>query len=111
MTWAMSGPATTRVMADFGAEVVRIENSRHLDVARTVGPFVNDMPGTDSSGLLFNMTTGKRSVSLDLTTDGGRAVLDDLIRWADVLVESYSPRGKHALGLETGAGARRSTRG
>ena len=57
-------------MADFGAEVVRIENSRHLDVARTVGPFVNDVPGTDSSGLLFNMTTGKRSLGLDLTHRG-----------------------------------------
>ena len=45
LTWAMAGPATTRVMADFGATVVRIENSRHLDVARTVGPFVNDTPG------------------------------------------------------------------
>lgn len=101
MTWAMSGPATTRVMADFGAEVVRIENSRHLDVARTVGPFVNDVPGNDSSGLLFNMTTGKRSISVDLTTEGGRELLDDLIRWADVLIESYSPRGKVALGLET----------
>ncbi len=100
MTWAMSGPATTRVMADFGADVVRIENSRHLDVARTVGPFVNDTPGTDSSGLLFNMTTGKRSLSLDLTTEGGQEVLDDLVRWADVLMESYSPRGKLALGLE-----------
>ena len=63
----MAGPATTRVMADFGATVIRLESLRHLDVARTIGPFVNDTPGNDSSGLLFNMTTGKRSVGLDLT--------------------------------------------
>ena len=58
----MAGPATTRVMADFGATVVRIETQHHLDVARTIGPFVKDVPGNDSSGLLFNMTTGKRSI-------------------------------------------------
>ena len=45
LTWAMAGPATTRVMADFGATVIRIETSSHLDVARTIGPFVKDTPG------------------------------------------------------------------
>jgi crotonobetainyl-CoA:carnitine CoA-transferase CaiB-like acyl-CoA transferase len=99
LTWAMSGPATTRTMADFGATVVRIETSGHLDVARTVGPFVNDRPGTDSSGLLFNMTVGKRSVSLDLRQPGAREVLDDLVRWSDVVIESFSPRGRATLDL------------
>ena len=50
LTWAMAGPATTRVMADFGADVIRVETSHHLDVARTIGPFVNDVPGNDSVG-------------------------------------------------------------
>ena len=67
---------------------------------RTVGPFVNDVPGNDSSGLLFNMTTGKRSISIDLRQELGREVLDDLVRWADVVVESFSPRGRAALNLE-----------
>ena len=44
------------------------------------------------------MTTGKRSVGLDLTQPESRAVLDDLVRWADVVVESFSPRGRAALG-------------
>ncbi len=99
-TWAMAGPATTRVMADFGATVIRLESLRHLDVARTIGPFVNDTPGTDASGLLFNMTTGKRSVGLDLTLPESREVLEDLVRWADVVVESFSPRGRAALGID-----------
>ncbi len=100
LTWAMAGPATTRVMADFGATVVRVETSHHLDVARTIGPFVKDTPGNDASGLLFNMTTGKRSVSVDLRQQLGRDVLDDLVRWADVVVESFSPRGRAALHLD-----------
>jgi crotonobetainyl-CoA:carnitine CoA-transferase CaiB-like acyl-CoA transferase len=100
LTWAMAGPATTRVMADFGSTVVRVESSVHLDVARTIGPFVKDVPGTDASGLLFNMTTGKRSISLDLRQPASRAVLDDLVRWSDVVVESFSPRGRTVLDLE-----------
>lgn len=100
MTWAMAGPATTRVMADFGAVVVRIETSTRLDVARTIGPFVKDVPGNDASGLLFNMSVGKRSVSVDLRTEAGREVLGDLVRWADVIVESFSPRGRASLGLD-----------
>ena len=99
LTWAMAGPATTRVMADFGATVVRVETTSHIDVARTIGPFVKDTPGTDASGLLFNMTAGKRSISLDLRQPAARAVLDDLVRWSDVLVESFSPRGRAALDL------------
>jgi crotonobetainyl-CoA:carnitine CoA-transferase CaiB-like acyl-CoA transferase len=100
LTWAMAGPAMTRVMADFGATVMRVESSHHLDVARTIGPFVNDTPGVDASGLLFNMTTGKRSIALDLRQPEARGVLDDLVIWADVVVESFSPRGRDVLGLD-----------
>jgi crotonobetainyl-CoA:carnitine CoA-transferase CaiB-like acyl-CoA transferase len=100
LTWAMAGPAMTRVMADFGATVVRVETSGHLDVARTIGPFVNDTPGVDASGLLFNMTTGKRSIALDLRQAEACAVLDELVAWTDVLVESFSPRGREVLKLE-----------
>jgi len=100
LTWAMAGPATTRVMADFGATVIRIETSTKLDVARTIGPFVKDVPGNDSSGLLFNMTTGKRSIGVDLRQELGKEVLGDLVRWADVIIDSFSPRGRASLGLD-----------
>ncbi|MFV0309432.1 MAG: CoA transferase [Desertimonas sp.] len=100
LSWAMAGPAITRAMADFGADVIRVETTNRLDVARTIGPFVNDQPGNDASGLLFNMTAGKRSVGINLRRDLGRGVLDDLVRWADVVVESFSPTGRRALGLD-----------
>ncbi len=100
LTWAMAGPAVGRAMADFGAEVIRIESAHHVDVARTIGPFLDDRPGNDSSGLLFNMTVGKRGITLDLSKPEARAVFDDLVRWADVLVEAFSPRGRAGLGLE-----------
>ncbi len=100
LTWAMAGPACTRALADFGATVIRVESTTHLDVARTIGPLRDDLPGVDSSGLLFNMSAGKRGISLDLTKPEARAVLDDLVRWCDVLVESFSPRGREALDLD-----------
>ncbi|MEO5898611.1 MAG: CoA transferase, partial [Ilumatobacteraceae bacterium] len=92
--------ASTRAMADFGADVIRVESTSHLDVARTIGPLRNDLPGVDASGLLYNMATGKRGVSLDLTQPAARSVLDDLVRWCDVLVESFSPRGRATLDLD-----------
>src|SRR5439155_6970639 len=49
---------------------------------------------------LFNMTAGKRSVAVDLTLPESRDVLEDLVRWADVVVESFSPRGRAALGID-----------
>ena len=100
LTWAMSGPQTTRAMADLGATVVRVESTKVTDVARTVAPFLNDVPGAEQSGLLFNMGAGKRSITVNLRTPEGHAVLEDLIRWADVLIESFSPRGGASLGLD-----------
>ena len=101
LTWAMSGPQTTRAMADFGATVVRVESTKVTDVARTVAPFLNDVPGAETSGLLFNMGAGKRSITLNLRSPEGHAVLEDLIRWADVLIESFSPRAAPASASTT----------
>jgi crotonobetainyl-CoA:carnitine CoA-transferase CaiB-like acyl-CoA transferase len=100
LTWAMSGPQTTRAMADLGATVIRVESAKVTDVARTVAPFLNDVPGAEASGLLFNMGAGKQSITLNLRTPEGHGVLEDLIRWADVLIESFSPRGAASLGLD-----------
>jgi crotonobetainyl-CoA:carnitine CoA-transferase CaiB-like acyl-CoA transferase len=100
LSWAIAGPATGRMMADFGASVVRVETADHPDVARVSGPFINDVPGLDSSGLLFNMSAGKRSVSLNLRHPDARPMLEDLVRWSDVVVESFSPRGRAGLGLD-----------
>ena len=94
----MAGPATTRVMADFGATVVRVETSTNSTSPARSARSSTTVPGNDSSGLLFNMTTGKRSISVDLRQELGREVLDDLVRWADVVIESFSPRGRAVAG-------------
>ncbi|MBI3797431.1 MAG: CoA transferase [Deltaproteobacteria bacterium] len=97
--WAMAGPAATRMLADYGATVVRVESTRRFDATRTVGPFQSGQPGPESSGLFFNMNTGKHMITLDLAKEEGRAVILDLVRWADVVTEAFSPKAMRAWGL------------
>ena len=70
--WAIAGPAATRLLADFGATVVRIESATRVDVCRTLPPFVNADQGTENSALFHNNNANKLMLSLDLTTPEGR---------------------------------------
>ncbi|HKV53316.1 MAG TPA: CoA transferase, partial [Candidatus Binataceae bacterium] len=97
--WAMAGPASTRALADYGATVVRIESGRRLDTCRTIGPYVGNRPGTETSGIFINLNAGKLGVALDLGKEEGRAVFRDLVRWADIVTESFSPKAMRAWGL------------
>lgn len=100
LMWAMAGPAATRMLADYGAAVVRVESTHRFDATRTVGPFHNGQPGPESSGLFFNMNTGKHMITLDLAKEAGRTVILDLVRWADVVTEAFSPKAMRAWGFD-----------
>jgi len=89
--WVMAGPAATRVLADYGATVVRVESTRRIDTARTLAPYRGGVLGTDNSGCYQNLNAGKRMLTLDPTCDAGRRVMLDLVRWADVVTESFAP--------------------
>jgi len=89
--WVLAGPTATRILADYGATVVRIESTRRLDTARTLAPYHGARPGPENSGVFENLNTGKRMVTLDPTQPAGREVVLDLVRWADVVTESFSP--------------------
>jgi crotonobetainyl-CoA:carnitine CoA-transferase CaiB-like acyl-CoA transferase len=100
LTWAISGPSTARMLCDYGAEVVHVETGSRQDAARSIGPYINDQKEPEYAGLFFTMNTGKKGMLLDLSTPEGREVLDDLVAWCDVLIESFSPRGRRSLGLD-----------
>ncbi len=92
MTWSVAGPNVGRVLADFGATVVHVETRTHPDVARTAGPFhpdSNDFP-LEGSGLWANCNAGKLGIELDLSDPAAHEVVWRLVRWADVLIESFS---------------------
>ena len=102
-TWVMAGPAATRVLADYGATVVRIESTRHLDAGRTIGPFHDGQPGIEHSGFFQNLNAGKLGLTLNLSQTAGRDVARDLVRWADVVTEAFSPGVMRAWGLDYAA--------
>jgi crotonobetainyl-CoA:carnitine CoA-transferase CaiB-like acyl-CoA transferase len=98
--WALAGPGTTRTLADYGAIVVRIESANRVDGARTVGPFLDNKPAHDSSGLFGTYNAGKLGLALDLNKPQAREVVLDLVRWADVVCESFSPKAMRAWRLD-----------
>lgn len=100
LMWAMAGPASTRILADYGATIVRVESAHRFDAVRTVGPFHNGLPGPESSGLFYNMNAGKLVITLNLAKEASRTVLLDLVRWADVVTEAFSPKAMRAWGLD-----------
>lgn len=98
-TWAMAGPGATRVLADYGATVIRIESSHHPEAGRHLQPFVNGVVDIEGSGVFLNMNTGKHGMAIDLNHPGSRDVILDLVRWADIVCETFRPGTMEEWGL------------
>ena len=81
----LAGPTCTMVLADLGADVVKVEEPGSGDDARFFGPFKRG-----ESGYFMTVNRGKRGITLDLHGPEGQGVLRDLVRTADVLVESFA---------------------
>ena len=102
LTHHLCGPYATKLLADYGADVIKIERRGAGDLARRLGPFKDDDPHPEKSGIFAYLNTNKRSVTLDLTTAGGRGVFFDLLTTADIVVENFRPGVMDALGLGYG---------
>ena len=98
LTQGIAGPYCTKLLADLGADVIKIEPPEG-DYARRLGPFPNDIPHHDRGGLFLHLNGNKKSVTLDIATQSGRVVLRKLLDRADVLVEDMPPGAMAALGL------------
>jgi crotonobetainyl-CoA:carnitine CoA-transferase CaiB-like acyl-CoA transferase len=94
LTRILSGPFCTMLLADMGAEVIKVEDPAGGDPIRAQGEQVN---GFSLYFATFNRN--KRSVALDLRSDDGKAALRRLIATADVLVDNYRPGVLDAMGL------------
>jgi len=92
----MAGPYACMLLADLGADVIKIEPPGGGDQTRGAMGF--KMKGPDSMGFL-NMNRNKRSVALNLKTDAGREVLLRMAKDADILIENYRPGAMTRLGL------------
>jgi len=99
LTHYVAGPYCTKLLADFGADVIKVERPGTGDPARRLGPFPGDEPHPEKSGLFLFLNTNKRSITLNLKSETGRKILLDLVKTADILVENFSPRVMPSLGL------------
>src|SRR5690348_297799 len=89
----LAGPWAGQVLADLGAEVVKIESPEGDDTRRWGPPFVEHGDGTKDAAYFHATNRGKRSVVADFGTEEGRATVLDLVRDADVLIENFKLGG------------------
>ncbi|MDO8672316.1 MAG: CaiB/BaiF CoA-transferase family protein, partial [Dehalococcoidia bacterium] len=95
LTWALSGPFGTMVLADLGAEVIKVERRLAGDLARSNGPFVDGV-----STYFLSINRGKKSITLDLKTAKGKELFFELVKQVDVLAENFVPGTMASLGLD-----------
>lgn len=98
LTHHIAGPYATKLFADYGADVIKVEPPEG-DMTRRLGPFMGDDEHPEKSGLFFYLNTNKRSVVLDLKTDEGKDALKSLVKRADIAIESFSPGVMERLGI------------
>ena len=94
LTRLLPGAAATLQLANFGAEVIKIEEPERGDYSRWMPPYL------DGEGAVFHMVNrGKKSVAMDLKSDAGREAFLKMAGTADVVVESFRPGTMQRLGL------------
>ncbi|MBI4200910.1 MAG: CoA transferase [Chloroflexi bacterium] len=95
----VSGPFCTKLFADLGAEVIKVEQPRHGDEARRRGPFPNDCPDPSRSLLFEYLNTHKLGITLNVEVDEGQVLFRELVQIADVCVEDKPPGYLESFGL------------
>ena len=100
LSWHVAGPYATRLLADYGADVLKVERPALGDPARSFGPFPKDEPHPERSGTFLHLNANKRSITANLKTEAGKEIIKELARWADLVVESFSPGVLSSLGLD-----------
>ena len=86
----ISGPYAGRWLAALGADVVKVERTTG-DPSRAFGPWPNDEPDDETSGLFLYLNGDKRSITLNLDTSDGREILRELAESAEIIIDSFSP--------------------
>ena len=99
LTHYVAGPVCTKALADFGADIIKVERPGIGDPARHLPPFPNDSPHPEKSGLFLYLNNNKRGVTLNLKTGAGVCIFKELVGWADVVVENFRPSVLPGLGL------------
>ena len=96
----VSAPYCTKLMADMGAEVIKVEEPGKGDKSRDWGPFTGDIPHPERSGLFLYLNTNKLDVTINLKNAIGKEIFYKLVKDVDILVENNPPQLMAELGLD-----------
>ena len=94
LTRVLAGPYATMILADLGAEIIKVEQPGTGDDSRAYGPYKNG-----ESAYFMSLNRNKQSMTLNLKTPEGKQILKDLVKKVDVLVENFRPGAMQRLGL------------
>ena len=100
LTWIATGPMVTKYLADHGATVIRIESKRRLDGLRQSPPFKDSVFGINRSSSFACLNTSKYSMTLDLKHPRGKEFFKQMVLWADIVAESFTPGTMEQWGLD-----------
>ena len=95
-----SAPFCARLLADYGAEAIKVEPPGLGDPARRKGPFAGDDPHPEKSLPFLYLNTNKRGITLNVESPTGRRMLDRLLSETDILVENFCPAQRDSLSLD-----------
>ena len=98
-TWVGAGPYTTKILADAGAEVIKIESGKRPDILRLTPPFKDGIEGLNRSGYFANRNTSKKSFQLDMSQERSRILIKELVKTADIVSNSFTAGTMEKWGL------------
>jgi benzylsuccinate CoA-transferase BbsF subunit len=97
--WVGAGSYATKLLADQGADVIKVESRARVDGIRLSGPFAGGKPGVNRSGYFADRNTSKRSCTINMKTEEGRALARELVARSDVVANSFTPGVMDRFGL------------
>jgi len=98
-SWIGAGSYTTKILADLGADVIKIESTQRLDTLRVTKPFKDGIPGVNRSGYFADRNSSKRSITLNVKSEQGLALAKQLITDAHLVSNNFTPGVMDKLGL------------
>jgi benzylsuccinate CoA-transferase BbsF subunit len=99
LTWIGAGSFTTKLLADFGADVIKVESATRLDPVRATGPFSGGAPGVNRSGYFADRNSSKRAIRLNLKKPQAQAIARRLAAASQVVTNNFSPGIMDGFGL------------
>lgn len=98
-TWIGAGSYTTKLLADLGADIIKIETSKRLDSLRLAKPYKDGIPGINRSGYFADRNTSKRSITINIKEKAGMDLARQLIGNAQIVANNFTPGVMEKLGL------------